>query len=93
MLCRPIDVAPFAEPDHIIIDFHEDAIGNDGSTRVAPIVVRGIDELNVVIIRIAIDQVETGVILKDVVGDISSRVSLVALDHDFVPVILNRILV
>ena len=88
----PIDVTPVSGPNVISINSHENAISNDRSAGASPVIVRGIDELDIVIIRIAVDQIVTGVILKDIMGNIASGGSLIALNHNSVAIILYRIL-
>jgi len=64
----PIDIAPLTSPDILSVNFHEYPIGNHGASRAAPVVIRGINELNIVIIWPAIDEDKGCVVLKDVIS-------------------------
>jgi hypothetical protein len=72
MLGGPIDIAPIPIPDIFSIDFHKYSIGDHRTGYTAPIVVRGINKLHIVIIRRAVDYVIRGIALEDVVIDIRS---------------------
>ena len=73
MFCGPINISPFSGPDVLPLDFHEYSIGNHWARWTAPVVVRGINELDIVITRPAIDENKGGIVLKGVIRDICSR--------------------
>lgn len=58
MLCGPINIAPFSCPDFLAFDLYENSISNDRASCTAPVIIWGINELNIVIIRRAIDEIE-----------------------------------
>lgn len=91
MLCSPIDVTPGTGIDFLALCYHKYSICDHRTCWAAPIVIRRIDKLNIVVVRNAVYKVEGGIVLKDILGYNGPWRSYIIMHFNSDPVVRNRI--